>query len=399
MDKNEVLSLWRKLCGKLGLAILSALAPILLGVFSNKIFGCEFEDMAKGFIVKILGDDTYVAELTAEPNRRCRVGDLVTVNGVYGVVFQTKPQVKVVSVEEISAAWGQGVYSGSEDSECGKANMAAIQSMPNWQRNYPVFKWCADLGEGWYLPSLNELKVIYEHKEKIDKRLQKNNYKTLGSESPYSYLWSSSEANAYDANSIIFSNGTTYTDGKTESNAARAIFALGGVVTDSDEKSSALTAAVCNIGDVVTIAGVQGVVFQTSPQVKVVSVVTIESVWSKNSATIGATNWDDGKANMEKVQHLANWQSDYPAFSWCAELGEGWYLPAINELDAIYSQKEEIDKSLKANGSDKLDAKDRCLWSSTECYSSHAYDINLSYGFYSNYNKNNQNAVRAVYSF
>mgnify|MGYP000090003052 CR=1 FL=1 len=53
----------------------------------------------------------------------------------------------------------------------------------------------------------------------------------------------------------------------------------------------------------------------------------------------GADNRTDGVANMEKVaQYIAannlSWD-DFPAFKWCRDKGEGWYLPAIDELLTI----------------------------------------------------------------
>lgn len=42
----------------------------------------------------------------------------------------------------------------------------------------------------------------------------------------------------------------------------------------------------------------------------------------------------DGKQNQDYV--LSNYgSSHYPAFRWCASLGNGWYLPAIGELQPL----------------------------------------------------------------
>lgn len=51
---------------------------------------------------------------------------------------------------------------------------------------------------------------------------------------------------------------------------------------------------------------------------------------------VGADDTADGEANMAKVAAYiaangASWE-DFPAFKWCRDKGEGWYLPAINEL-------------------------------------------------------------------
>ena len=50
----------------------------------------------------------------------------------------------------------------------------------------------------------------------------------------------------------------------------------------------------------------------------------------------GATDKLDGAKNMAAVERCIaenglSWD-DFPAFKWCRDLGEGWYLPAVDEL-------------------------------------------------------------------
>lgn len=56
----------------------------------------------------------------------------------------------------------------------------------------------------------------------------------------------------------------------------------------------------------------------------------------KKAKTFGADSRTDGMANMRAIEkYIAekglSW-SDFPAFEWCRNKGEGWFLPAINEL-------------------------------------------------------------------
>ena len=120
------------------------------------------------------------------------------------------------------------------------------------------------------------------------------------------------------------------------------------------------------IGDIVTINGVKGIVFQTSPTVKIVS--TKESIlkWSKVSQGVGATDKDNGKVNMDKIKAISDWQNKYPAFKWCADLGDGWYLPSINELKAIYNQKDRINQTLTTNKMKELGSASTLYSSSSE---------------------------------
>lgn len=50
----------------------------------------------------------------------------------------------------------------------------------------------------------------------------------------------------------------------------------------------------------------------------------------------GATDKSDGEANMAAIERYIadnglSWD-DFPAFNWCRQLGDGWYLPAIDEV-------------------------------------------------------------------
>ena len=153
------------------------------------------------------------------------IGDLVTVNGVQGIVFQTSPVVKIVSVKEGYTKWGEyTITTNATDKDNGQANMAKIKSISGWETKYPAFKWCADYGNGWYLPALNELKAIYAQRDKIDKTLSANNMGKLGSK--YNWLLSSSEGSLYGAYSFTFSiGGGGYVD-KRYNYAVRAVLAL-----------------------------------------------------------------------------------------------------------------------------------------------------------------------------
>jgi hypothetical protein len=73
----------------------------------------------------------------------------------------------------------------------------------------------------------------------------------------------------------------------------------------------------------------------------------------------------------------------YPAFKWCADFGKEWYLPALNELKAIYANKSKLNKILS-----KID---KPILSSTSTYwSSNETDYEWAYVlFFSNGNSDN----------
>ena len=74
-------------------------------------------------------------------------------------------------------------------------------------------KACADLGDGWRLPTKDELNILYENKDKIGGFA-------------YTYYWSSSESNAYNAWYFSFNNGSAYTNDKNNTLYVRAVRAF-----------------------------------------------------------------------------------------------------------------------------------------------------------------------------
>lgn len=85
-----------------------------------------------------------------------------------------------------------------------------------------------------------------------------------------------------------------------------------------------------------------------------------------------ATDKSDGAANMAAIERYIaenslSWD-DFPAFKWCRDLGDGWYLPAIDEViligfryngsqRTVYNRKARtaFNEELKENGGRKLD--------------------------------------------
>lgn len=87
---------------------------------------------------------------------------------------------------------------------------------------------------------------------------------------------------------------------------------------------------------------------------------------------IGCDDHADGAANMEKMAaYIAannlSWE-DFPAFDWCRQQGEGWYLPAIDELlvighnynggDRVHNNRQarnHFNDALRNNGGQRMD--------------------------------------------
>ena len=219
---------------------------LLAGEHIVKISKAGYVDFTQKIVVADGKTTTVTAALTkfsastattSSSSGTYNIGDLVTVNGAQGIVFQTSPVVKIVSVKEGKTEWGgYGVTTNATNKDNGKANMAKIKSISRWETKYPAFKWCADYGNGWYLPALNELKAIYAQRDKINKTLSVNNMDKLGSKDEYSCLWSSSEYSDYKAFHFYFSDGCDLY--KHLNIAVRAVLALDGGASTSTSISS-----------------------------------------------------------------------------------------------------------------------------------------------------------------
>ena len=141
------------------------------------------------------------------------------------------------------------------------------------------------------------------------------------------------------------------------------------------------------VGDYYNVNGKEGVVFYvdaSGKHGKIVSMHQSTGQWTSNESEqkrlIGASSKTNGAANMQAVQQRPNWRADYPAFAWCARLGSGWYLPAIEELKLFTlndSVHDTVNRTLATKGGTKLYNKgdsDKLYWSSTE------YDYQFSDG-------------------
>ncbi len=172
------------------------------------------------------------------------------------------------------------------------------------------------------------------------------------------------------------------------------------------------------VGDYYNENGKHGVVFEVSADGRHGKIVSMkrsaeELRWSSDSAEqkrlIGADSRTDGAYNMAKVMARSDWQSKYPAFKWCADLGEGWYLPSIEELKVFTLNTaihDAVNRTLIARGGTKLYDKGESgwYWSSTEsddklsgefC----AWSVNMYNGYTFSLNKYNDIYVRAVSAF
>ena len=145
------------------------------------------------------------------------------------------------------------------------------------------------------------------------------------------------------------------------------------------------------IGQYVVPDGVLGVVFySTDSVVKIVSKDETEAEWGYYGTTTNANSKTDGESNTDKIVAKS------PAAQWCRAKGSSWYLPALDELKAVYNNKSKLNATLSSPSVGGTQLGTNYYWSSSESGNHYACYVYFSSGTTSNDGKNNTYSVRAV---
>ncbi len=193
------------------------------------------------------------------------------------------------------------------------------------------------------------------------------------------YCWSASPdpGSSSRAYSLCFLNGYVTPANHSTRGSGQSVRCVS--TTATSEPTPGITSAPYAVGDYYNDGTKEGVVFEVSADGtsgKIVSMMQSTGTlqWSSDETEqkrlIGADSETDGAANMAVVKAISGWETKYPAFKWCADLGDGWYLPAKEELLTIYDNKDKLNTNL----TDKLSTG--YYWSSTE------YDYQYSNGYF-----------------
>lgn len=178
------------------------------------------------------------------------------------------------------------------------------------------------------------------------------------------------------------------------------------------------------IGDYYDNNGLKGVVCALTEDKTHGMLISMEEIylhWSEfrkpDLRVVGTDERSTGEVNMEKVAaYIAannlSWD-DFPAFKWCRDLGEGWYLPSIDELltighnynggSRIHNNRQARNKfndALKENGGKRMDRM-VYYFSSTEKDEKEAYtsQMGIEPPYVIEIPKYNKFLVRAVHKF
>lgn len=161
------------------------------------------------------------------------------------------------------------------------------------------------------------------------------------------------------------------------------------------------------VGDYYNDGKKQGVVFEVSADGRHGKIVSLtestELVWcteEMEDVYIAASDIENGANNMVAVKRIEGWRNKYPAFAWCDRLGEGWYLPSIEEL-----KKFTLDKAINTQVNETLESRgcqtiyNGYYWSSSEDDKFFAWLVYMNYGGAGNLSKDGNYYVRAVSVF
>ncbi len=139
---------------------------------------------------------------------------------VYYVYYDSAGQQHglIVSKTETTAQW-QDITSlvYADRTEDGSYNFTLMT-------NSPAKDWIiSNLGENWYLPSVDELSILWHHRFHANRALRAGSHALLSSTA---YYWSSTENSASNAFFVAFSNGNASNYNKTDARLIRAVRAF-----------------------------------------------------------------------------------------------------------------------------------------------------------------------------
>lgn len=105
-------------------------------------------------------------------NAQYKIGDIYKSNGLTGLVVDVDETGKhglILSLEKTDVDWladkAHAMNTNAFYEDDGMKNMQAIETYINennlsWD-NFPIFAWARSLGDGWYIPSKEELNTIW----------------------------------------------------------------------------------------------------------------------------------------------------------------------------------------------------------------------------------------------
>lgn len=309
--------------------------------------------------------------------------------------------------------------------------------------DFPAFEYCDGLGEGWYLPAINELQHLccafngnapttWIGKASFARNVEAQNafgalFSAVGGTNVNTSYQASTEFSTttywYGAIHLLAAGSGNEKTGQCATRCIREILPPPAPPAVNDYYYSDGTTS----KELVSGKTAEGIVFWVDPvnpmHYKVVSKNARSNVeWSWNFYDVGTGEYsgirdgdsngnvdsparESGKANREI---LRLWMAadpsrrpmeGFPSFKSCDDMGAGWYLPAVNELQYLYctynglapviwakgnaaavneSAQAAFNTRLTTAGGASFDTDS--YWSSTEYDANNAWTVRLSNG-------------------
>lgn len=352
----------------------------------------------KGFF-KILVLLFAVSISSAFAQKNYKIGDYYNDGTKEGVVFwvdEIGAAGKIVSLGQSKLPFCTGLLLDddgywitiSTNQTNGKVNTDKVMDSDD-RSEYPAFTWCRNMGKDWYLPAINELKLLLLNdnvRDAVNKTLNSRRKVTLPNRGESVMYWSSTE-DIYEIASGLCAYYVYMLNGRVDSQIvgneyfvraiaqfdSSAISNSSTYVTKTTSSSTTVSAATTSktykVGDYYNDGAKEGVVFwvdATGKHGKIVSLDRAYLNWCTQEqyhkkVYPGGLNKTDGKENTDRVMAHTDC-NEYPAFVWCRNKGKDWYLPAIEELEVLILNTDvyyAVNKRLEDIGATKLYNKEK----------------------------------------
>lgn len=289
---------------------------------------------------------------------------------------------------------------------------------------YPA-AWAVDYENGWYIPSIGELRTLYGQIQKINPIILKIGGKTLlpdFTKTSGTYLSSTEfSADHYLAIRVggeIIGNYKMY-----HINYIRPIKSVLLKITNN---------AKIKLGDVVENEfGEKGIAFHTDADGRSGWMLSAEpSYYEKmqyyayfwgntNDDVEGIVNYPYHERYLNDAEHLFAAERDFEGEENTKQLvahnqgieneellatntfdpTKGWFLPSVGQMNEIYSMLPMIDSSMYKNFGSEAMLSYATYWTSTEGDGNYAWAYDMAYGYATTYEKTNQFFARPISKF
>lgn len=155
----------------------------------------------------------------------------------------------------------------------------------------------------------------------------------------------------------------------------------GGKLAWIDPSFASTAANTYKVGEIYEVNGQpQGVVVEVSSvgrYAKIASITEYQAKWAvldnpDDTVFVNVTSTTDGAGNTVQIESINGYETAYPAFGVYNALGDGWYLPSLDEIKHLYSSKDRINESINGR-SDIAPVNSALYWTSTEVGAGYAY--------------------------